>query len=553
MRITAATSTGAPGIRRLLDDPVERLTLLSLIGLTILGAALRWISIDSRGLWLDEAVTVVQARRTIPLIIETVAQGVHPPLFHILMHFWVTVFGVSEAAVRSYASVWGTLSIPAAYWAARSFYDRRSGLIAALIVSVSPYLIWFSQEARMYSMQLFFAFLSLGFLKLACRHNRPRYWVGYALATALGMFTHYFFAFLVLGQGLYFVIVEVLVVHTRLRREGRAISSWRRPWRLFEEIPKLGPWLMCVAFIGVLYGVWLSRSVFLGDGNPLLVSAGGGGLGYGQVAPEWRLRFAEVGTIVIEMMFGFHPLWLTTAVVAMWPVVIYAVLALLDYMEFLARRSTIALWATIGLVVLAVLGQWQGQALASRYYISLAAPMVILVGGVLGAMATGRRRGFLIVGVLISIAAWGSQSYNPQTTVRFEYREALNTIVDQSQPGDVVIYEPLYLDPVMLYYVPPEIPAYPFPQYTAEGDERRAPAEIRADLERTVGPAQRVWVALGFREIPVVNEDAINTLAWFEDEGFALSATYEFNRMQVYLFERMYDTRAPVDLLEVTP
>ena len=77
----------------------------------------------------------------------------HPPLWALLMHFWSTVVGESEAALRLPAAIAGTLLVPAVWSLVRYCWpqDRLLRLLAALFVSISPILILYSQEARMYA------------------------------------------------------------------------------------------------------------------------------------------------------------------------------------------------------------------------------------------------------------------------------------------------------------------------------------------------------------------------------------------------------------------
>jgi len=539
-----------------ITDPIDSSrtrprVLVPVLLLVALGIVLRLWSIDSRGLWLDEAITVLQARQTLPKVIQTLQEGVHPPLFHVLMHFWITAFGATEGAVRGYAVVWGVLSIPAAYWATRIVYDRRSGLIAAGITAVSPYLVWYSQEARMYTMMLFFSFMSLAFFSLAVRENRRRHWVGYIVFTFFGMFTHYFYAFLVMGEILYFVVVEIFGAHRHARREGHVVFEWRRPWSLFVELPKLAPWAISMAILGSTFALWLSRSVFMNpQENSLVASATGRGLGYGQPPPALAFRFNDVGRVVVELLLGFQPSPFTYAMVAAWPLVIMVTLVLFDYLGYLTRRSRVQVWAALGLLVIFALGQWQGQVLASRYLIALVAPVVILMAGVLGAMPPGWRRGAIIAGLLVSLAAWSTQSYHPDNTLRFQYREALNKISERYRPGDVIVYEPFYLRPVVLYYVPAKIPAFAFPQHGDFGVVRRGKPELAEDLGRTTELSRRAWVVLSFQDIAAARGDAYNTIKWFERNGFDLTESREYNRVTVLRFERE-QTGSPIDLMEV--
>lgn len=542
-----------PDTQTMDSSHAKKSVLWSLAGITVFGLMLRLLSINSRGLWLDEAITVLQARQNLPKVVRTLQEGVHPPLFHILVHFWITAFGATEVAVRSYAMMWGVLAIPAAYWATRVVYDRRSGLIAAGIVAVSPYLVWYSQEARMYTMMLFFAFMSLGFFASAVRTNRKRDWVGYTVFTFFGMFTHYFYAFLVMGEFLYFIVVEVIHAHRDLKSEGRAVFTWRRPLTLFSELPKVGPWAISMALLGGSYVLWLSRSVFMNPAeNSLVSSATGQGLGYGQPPPVLAFRFNDAGRVVFEMFMGFQPDDITLAMVAAWPLIIMVTLVLFDYVGYLARRSLIIVWAALGLLIVLALGQWQGQVLASRYFIAVAAPGVILTAGVLGAMPRGRRRGVLIAALLFSLVAWFSQSYSPGNTLRFQYREAFNAIAEGHEPGDVVIYEPFYMRPVILYYLPAEIPAFAYPEHGDFGVVRRGKPELAEDLARTTDLSRRVWVVLSFQDIAVARGDAYNTVKWFERNGFELAESTDYRRVRVLRFDRENPEQL-LDLMEVSP
>lgn len=531
-------------------DPGHRQAVWSVVALTLVGLVFRLISINSRGLWLDEAITVYQAQLSFSDLVQTMAGGVHPPLFHILMHLWASVFGTTEVAVRGFALVWGTLAIPASYWATRALFDRRTSLIAALMTTVSPYFIWYSQEARMYSMMLFFGFMSIGFYARAVGGNRKRDWLGYTAFTFLGMFTHYFFAFLVMGEVLHFVVVKGFGVHHRLKCEGRSKARWSKPLAVFSEIPELSSWLLSMLFLGSTYLLWLSRSLFFyASDNALVASATGQGLGYGQTAPSLAFRFNDVGRVVAEMLVGFQPENFTFALVATWPLIITAILMLFDHMEDLARRASVMLWSSVGLVVIAMLGQWQGQVLASRYFIAAATPTVVLIAAVLRAMPARHRRLTIIVALAVCFAAWVSQSYNPDNAIRFEYREAFEQIADEYQAGDVVVYEPFYLEPVVTYYLPETIPSFGFPRYGEFGYVRRAKVEIGEDLVQTTDLSKRVWLVLSFQDIATARGDAYNTMMWFERNGFTTVKDEQLNRVRVILYDSP-DAGPPIDLME---
>ena len=129
-------------------EPSRAATWWIAFALTAAGAVLRLSTLNTRSFWLDEATSVRQAGWSIPVMLEWMAHNVHPPLFHTLLHFWMVAFGRAELVVRLFSVMWGLAAIPLVYWAARSFYDRRTSLIAAAVVTLSPFFIWYAQEAR---------------------------------------------------------------------------------------------------------------------------------------------------------------------------------------------------------------------------------------------------------------------------------------------------------------------------------------------------------------------------------------------------------------------
>ena len=115
-----------------------------------------------RGIWLDEAISIHQARLSLHDLFRNLYNGDRqPPLYHLTLWLTIRAFGHSEFAVRLPSLIAGTLVIPALYELGRELYDRRTGLIAAAFAAVSPLLIWYSQEVRMYEFAALFGLLAL--------------------------------------------------------------------------------------------------------------------------------------------------------------------------------------------------------------------------------------------------------------------------------------------------------------------------------------------------------------------------------------------------------
>lgn len=538
--VSNAVAAARGSLRRLAEDVVEsRRDIAGVAALTLLGAFLRISTISTRSLWLDETISIKQASQSLPDVVKTLAQGVHPPLFHILMHFWVQAFGIGEIAVRMYPTLWGIFSVPVAYWAGRAVLDRRTGLVAAGIAAMSPYLIWYSQEARMYSMMLFFGLASVGFLARAVKTNSVGHWIGYALATFGGMFTHYFFMFLVAGEVAYYVAVILFMRELRLRQTGQPHVTWRHPLAVFKDIPTLLGWLATMSVLATAFGIWLSRSLLMPSPegpDALVASATGSGLGYGQAAPHFALRFNDVGLVASEILTGFHGERAMYSLVGMWPLVISILLLSLDFIRPLSRRASVLLWGASGILVIFALGQYQGQVLASRYFIGVAAPLLLLIAAAISQMPRRSMIVVLVAGALFATVAWTDQSFNHDNIIRFDNREAYGHIAANYKPGDTVIYEPFYLDPLTNYYLPRKIPSFAFPRYGPYGALRSGKVKLGQDLDRVAGLSPRVWLLLSFQDIPSLAGDAYNTKKWFERHGFRVAQRANFNEVQVILY-----------------
>lgn len=205
-----------------------------LLGITLLGTVFRLYLLGEDSLWLDEAFSVVLSRRGLAELLPLVARAdAHPPLYYILLHFWL-MLGSSEGFIRLLSVLFSSASIPLMYLVASSlFEDEHAGLVGAVILAFSPFQIWHAQEARMYAMLTFFVLASAYFYIQALRHGRRKQWAGFVLATTTALYT---------DNG---AIWYVLAVATFF------LSSWSR----FSH--RRRDWLISQVAIVVLYIPWV--------------------------------------------------------------------------------------------------------------------------------------------------------------------------------------------------------------------------------------------------------------------------------------------------------
>lgn len=150
--------------------------------------------------WRDEAFSYLLAKKNILEIIIHSAKDFNPPLYYIILHFWIKIFGSSEIAIRSLSLIFFWATIYVAFLFLENILKIKSRLFRIIYLSlfiINPLLVYYGFEARMYSMFAFFSLLS--FYSLLKKDVKT-----YLIATVFGMYTHYFMIFVVLIQLLIF-------------------------------------------------------------------------------------------------------------------------------------------------------------------------------------------------------------------------------------------------------------------------------------------------------------------------------------------------------------
>ncbi len=182
-----------------------------LFGLTLIAFALRLFRLGEQSLWYDEGVTwMLSQMQSRSLLIEWTAADIQPPLYYLLIWQSDLYFASSEWALRFPSAVFGILTLPVIYILARRLAPthRFFPLLAATIFAISPVMIYYSQEARMYTLLVLEASLSSYFLLRVIQPTK-RLWIwigGYVLIAAMALYTHYFAAFLLVAHGAFLLI-----------------------------------------------------------------------------------------------------------------------------------------------------------------------------------------------------------------------------------------------------------------------------------------------------------------------------------------------------------
>jgi mannosyltransferase len=245
---------------------------LEVVGLTLvlgIGMLTRLHDLAEDSLWLDEAFSVFVAQQPLGRMLEIITQhDTPPPLYYTLLHAWLAFWpGDVAYSVRLLSVLLGVASVLVTYLCGRELGGVRVGLIAALLIAVSPFRVWYSQEARMYALLALLCGLSAYFLLRALLHGGVGAWIGFTLSTTLALYTQVSATFFVLGEGV--AVLAFLLAQSRRQVEPvhtpAAVPEDAGLWpvrttatpRSVDLRRAAGSWLVSQVVIGLLWLPWL--------------------------------------------------------------------------------------------------------------------------------------------------------------------------------------------------------------------------------------------------------------------------------------------------------
>ena len=176
----------------------------------ILGVALllRCLYLTKESLWLDEIGTWHFINSSLRRALTPEPQN--PPLYFVLLFFWTRLFGLGEAAIRSFNIAPSVFDVWLVYRLGAKFFSRKVAYIAAAYAAISTFQIFYAQEARNYpwlvGLVLLASWALWNALESDTTRGRIRYYALYAVLGALSLYTHFIAVFFLAGHGLFVLI-----------------------------------------------------------------------------------------------------------------------------------------------------------------------------------------------------------------------------------------------------------------------------------------------------------------------------------------------------------
>ncbi|MBL7063818.1 MAG: glycosyltransferase family 39 protein [Anaerolineae bacterium] len=473
-------------------QPASRFLLLAIL---LLAAVLRFYRLDAQSFWNDEGNSARIAERPLDLILEGAAGDIHPPGYYLLLHYWRALFGQSEFALRSLSVVAGLVLIIFTYLLGRRLFGAVTGLMAAFLAAISPFAIYYSQEARMYALlaalsvaSTFFAIRTLQSANLHSPFSILHSFAAYILTTAAGLYTHYAFPFILLVNNIIFGLWWLIVAR-------RSEHCWR--WLLL--------WAGAQVAIVVLYLPWLPIAL----GSVTGWSAAGGEYELGRALLD-VLRVLSAGiTLPIEEATGLLVGAGVLLLAGLWPSPLRPEEPELDDSSqrrlFRAARpqgwfgvTSVALYLLLPIALIFCFGLYKPAWL--KFLVVALPPFHLLVAhgienlaqlsilhppfSILHSSSSIRLLAIAFL-VITTIPSLHNLYFDP-AYARDDYRQIGADITAALRPGDAVILNAPNQWEVFTYYYP-DRDVYPAPY-------RPDPAEVEAFLAPLFGQYRRLFV-----------------------------------------------------------
>ncbi|MBN2003868.1 MAG: glycosyltransferase family 39 protein [Anaerolineae bacterium] len=437
----------------------------------LLAAGLRFYRLDAQSFWNDEGNTARLVERPISKIIAGAKMDIHPPGYYLGLHFWRSLVGETEFALRAYSALCGVLTVAVVAAVARRAGGWQAAVGAALWLSVHPLAVYYSQEARMYAQLGLASALTLwAGMRFADRDRAAHLpYCAYlpsifllAAIIALGLYTQYAYLFALLGLDLAFGVTWLL----------------RRPWNW----PLLLAWGTAHALAALAFLPWA----------PLMLGAGGW-------SPPDLDTAAALPAMARAMLAGIT-LPANQGAILPWLFAVLGLAALLG-----RPRRALVKWAAVGMALappalIAALGMYRPAYL--KFLLAAVAPLSVMLALPLASPRTAndsaapRARFAWIPGALIALALSGllplqitalRHLYNDPAYARDDYRGIAARIAAEGRTGDAIILNAPNQWEVFTYYYRGPLPVYPAP-YHPEA------FEAQAWVAEHVAPPRRLFV-----------------------------------------------------------
>ncbi|MCY4073339.1 MAG: glycosyltransferase family 39 protein [Chloroflexi bacterium] len=456
-----------------------------IVFLLLLAFSLRILDAGNWSVRFDEALSVWEAQMGFLEMTEFTARDVHPPLYFWILHIWLRLVGSSEFAVRSLSIFCGTLSTLTIYsltWQLSK--SKIAAILAMLLVTLSPFHIHWSQDARMYALTMFCAGIAV--------YAHWRGWNRMLALGGIGMVLSHYFGVIVVG-----VLILHRLFHYREHRRGNR------------------PWIIAIAFILVVIMVWGVYAIGLIRKDP----------GFATFDPAFTFQLMVTLFTFGEPNFLYSHFPYILVVTA-----IFFVGLALNWHEHRRATSLVVFGAALSPIFIALLAlpfvPVHVNSLQERHF-AIFSPFVFTGYGI-GFLALLRRRRLTWVGIitcagLLVLYTVLTAERRDEHYFKDDYRTMMAAVAALTDADDTVFYISGGRKPVIYYHL--ERVGYDVPKnahaelVNVKGIPRSSHQDVSATMEWIFAGIDRFWLI----EIEAHLDEPLDApLQWIKDNFFRI-------------------------------
>lgn len=383
----------------------------------------------SQSLRLDESQSIWVATKSVGEILNFVGQDVHVPLYFLLLHFWVQIFGTDVFISRLLSLMFFILSIFVIYKLASEVSDNRLAILTIALFSLSPFIIWYAAETRMYTLFILISTLqSLSFI-IFFKSGGKKGKTALFITSLLGFFTHYFFVFQLFTQTIFLFAKYIPSAFQKKFKPNLALRKVILKFFLVSgsAFVLFIPWIIYVFKLGSISNT-----------QPLIPQ------------PSTYNIFQTF----INFLFGFQSQDIQSTLVSLWPLsIIIMFLIFTKRAESRPRLLDYFILLTILPVILAFIISIIFKPLfLSRYLIFVTPSLFLILAWIILTLIKKK----VIIGVffaLLSLAALIYQNISAYSPIKEDYRQVANYLNQNVTSKDIiVISSPFTIYPIEYYY-----------------------------------------------------------------------------------------------------
>jgi mannosyltransferase len=397
---------------------------------------LRLFKLTSSSIWHDEGYTMWLLRYDFGEILSRTARDVHPPGYYLMAKPWVELFGATEFSVRFLSLLFSVGIVYLVYKIINDIWTEKAAFWASMLVALSPFMVRFGQEARMYGVVAFFTTLATYYFVKMVKEKNTKYLLFYVPAMLVAMYTQYYAFFVIISHWV------ILSIYTK--------GFWNLKWK--ESFKQKA---------GVLSGKWWLANILLLVGYapwfPVAYAQVTRVSGNYWIKPEWITERTIPSNVLnfifynnLDSIYYFNQY---AGPLIYWFIAIVSILGgLIIYKSKNKRKVTTSLYlfGFLPMVLVFVISKIASPIYQDRYF-PFSAVAVMAIWGITASEIKKESIKRIVVTLLVGVLIFGN--YIMHKEVNHQMRALSEVVSNQSQNGDLLVSGELYTHLDGSYYL----------------------------------------------------------------------------------------------------